>query len=542
MTETEKPVSRDQNVSLSSSLFQRREIGAILAVAVLVSIGVFVNSEVFLSSDNILGILRNTAVVGIIGYGMTLLMVSGEFDLSVGSAMAVAAALTAVLLMQGYPFVFTVVIVLALAALYGMFQGLLITKLGLPSLIVTIGTLTLLRGLLLVVLGGVTFSLGAETYPDLLFYLGGVFTVKEASFLPMNSFPMQIFWTILLLGVMYYILNKTPFGSRSRFTGGAKESAERTGIDTDTVKILNFMLVAVLAAFAGIGQLGFTRAVAPSTGQGIELIVIASVVIGGTNLFGGEGSIPGTFLGALVFAFTQNILVLAGMGVRLFQIFTGIFIIGAVLVEVLSRELRYELFLEQYVTPLVDVLSDPASFFQRVKTDIQGVDQPLVFQTVNTLVLSSVTLLGMVVITQLVGWEFSLLFVKAGLGALGAIPALSLLLMAAVILLTAGALHTATLALGSTEEFETTLQGVMYSLTPMVLLFVPLLLAGTNFLTLVVLATVAALAIPSVYLLYVSTQTLHDFDSRNTLVSVAATLLFWVLALVYVSSQISAAA
>ncbi|MBX0296873.1 ABC transporter permease [Haloarcula nitratireducens] len=537
MAEVDASVSRDSGLGITSRLLQSREVGAILAVLVLFTLGSFIRADVFLSADNLVGIIRNTAITAIIGYGMTLLMVSGEFDLSVGSLMAVCAALVATMYGSGYPILFIVLLVLFFAAIYGLFQGLMITKLGLPSLIVTIGTLTLLRGANLVILGGQTATIPSDNFPRLLFYIGGVLDLGTDAFL-VSRFPLQIVWTLLFLVLGYYILNKTAFGYRAMFTGGNKESANRTGIKTDHVKIINFMLVALLAAFAGMGQLAFTQAVSPSTGQGVELIVIASVVIGGTNLFGGEGSMPGTFLGALVFALTQNILVLAGLGVQLFQVFTGIFIIAAVLIEVLSRDLRLEYLTEEYLSPLKSLSTETESFFEYVRGDVQGIDEPLIFAAVGTVIWAVATLILMTVVDTILGWEFSFVIVSPGVSALGTVPLIAFLLTAGLLLLTAIFLHASVKALGTRRDFDTTLQGVIYSFAPAVLLFVPVLLIGWSFVTPLVLGSVVLIAAPILYLLYQSTRVLHEFSSRNALLAVGATIVLWLAVGVFTATQI----
>ncbi|WP_160140720.1 ABC transporter permease [Haloarcula mannanilytica] len=507
-------------------------------MSVLLILGTLVRADVFLSTDNMVGIVRNTAVTAIIGYGMTLLMVSGEFDLSVGSLMAVCGALVATMYGTGYPILFVVLLVLLFAALYGLFQGLMITKLGLPSLIVTIGTLTLLRGANLVILQGQTATISSDNYPDLLFYIGGVAELASGPAL-IQQFPIQIVWTILFLVLGYYVLNRTAFGYRSMFTGGSQESASRTGIKTDHIKIINFMLVALLAAFAGIGQLAFTQAVSPSTGQGTELIVIASVVIGGTNLFGGEGSMPGTFLGALVFALTQNILVLAGLGVRLFQVFTGIFIISAVLIEVLSRDVRAEHLTNGYIEPLTDLVSDAESFFEYVRSDVQGIDEPLMFATVGTIILTLVTLVVMTVVDVMVGWGFSFAIVSPGVAALGTLPLVMFMMMAGLILLSTVFLHAGVKTIGTRRDFDTTLQGVIYSFSPAVLLFIPVLLSGWDFIAPLVIGVAALVFLPTLYLLYRSTQVLHEFSGRNAALSVAMMVILWALVVAFTLTQIS---
>lgn len=517
------------------NLAARREVGAILAVLGLVVVGTFINADVFWRTENIVGVVRNTATVSIIAYGMTLLIVSGEFDLSVGSWMGVSTALAAILFLDGWPLLLVIVLVLILSAVYGLFQGLLVTKLGLPSLIVTIGTLTLLRGVMLVVTDGVTISV-SNLGP--LFYLGGQVDLSGIPGLQIGQFPLQIIWMLLILGLAYHVLNKTSFGLRSQFTGGNVESARRTGVKTDTVKIINFMIVAALAAFAGISQLAFTRAVGPLTGQGIELTVIAAVVIGGTNLFGGEGSMPGTFLGALVFAITQNVLVLAGLGTQLFQIFSGLFIIVAVLIEVLSRQARPQAVVTQYARPLKRLLSGPDEFFSYVKTDVQGLDKPLGFLTISTLLLTVVTIACLLIGDALVPWEFDFLFIGYGLAAFGSVPVITFGVVTALALLTGAFLHAAAKVLGSDRDFDTTLQAVMYSFAPSVLLFVPILLSGWGFFQALVLGSALLVVLPILYLLYSAMRTLHDLETRNATASLGAMLLVWGLIATYVTVSI----
>lgn len=530
---------KDRSIDNIANLVKRREVGAMLAVLVLILVGSVIRADVFWSGGNVIGILRNTATVAIIAYGMTLLMVSGEFDLSVGSWMAVAAALTATMFSGGWPILIILGFVFLLSAVYGLFQGLLVTKLGLPSLIVTIGTLTLLRGVVLVIVGGVTVTISD---PGALFYLGGSFDLSALPGLEGGLLPIQILWTFGLLGIAYYVLNQTAFGYRSEFTGGNMDSARRTGIKTDHVKIINFMIVAVLAAFAGIAQLAFTQAVGPLTGEGVELIVVAAVVIGGTNLFGGEGSMFGAFLGALVFALTQNVLVLAGLGTQLFEIFTGIFIIAAVLVEVLSRRVRLKVLVDQYVNPLKELASAPADFFHYVKTDVQGIDKPLAFLTISTVILTALTLALLFIGDALVPWRFSFVIVTTGASAVGTIPVVMFGLITILALLSGVFLHVAVKAFGSDRDFDTTLQGIMYSLAPSVLLFIPILLTGWAFLDVIVSAITALVVIPMLYLLYIAVKTLHDLDARDAAISVGFTVLVWTLIVVYAGLQMASPA
>ena len=248
---------------------------------------------------------------------------------------------------------------------------------------------------------------------------------------------------------------------------------------------------------------------------------------------------PGTFLGALVFALTQNILVLAGLGVRLFQVFTGIFIITAVLIEVLSRDLRVEYFTDGYLEPLRDIATKTQSFFEYVRSDVQGIDEPLLFATITTVVWSVVVLVAIIVVDATLGWEFSFLIVSAGVDALGTLPLMAFMIMATLLLLTAVFLHAGVKAVGTRRDFDTTLQGVIYSFAPAVLLFVPVLLIGWSFVAPVVLASVALIAVPTLYLLYCSTRILHQLSSRNALLAVSAAVVLWAGVGAYLMTQLA---
>ena len=159
------PTSR-RITKATASILERRESSVFVALVAMLILGIVVNAENFLTLNNLVRVLRGAAVVAMIGYGMSLLMIAGEFDLSVGSLVGITAGLGAVRISGGSSPVFTIVLTLTLAILYGVSQGFLVTKFGLPSLIVTIGTLTLLRGAHFLLLGGqaVTVS-SAEVGP-----------------------------------------------------------------------------------------------------------------------------------------------------------------------------------------------------------------------------------------------------------------------------------------------------------------------------------------------------------------------------------------
>jgi simple sugar transport system permease protein len=559
--------SVERSRTLSESILRRREFGVVVAVLGLVILGVITRADVFLTLGNLVGVLRNAAVVTIIGYGMTMLITAGEFDLSVGSVMAIAAGLTAQMFLDGFPILFTLLVVLMLSILYGMAQGVLVTKLGLPSLIVTIGTLTLLRGGHLIITGNVTQTIPRNRMPLMLKSLGGViqlpfpvlvpYTDVELFVIPalnyslpvihetqqtFNSFPLQIFWVIILMGLFHYLLFYTRFGYRSQATGGNERAARYTGIRTDHVKIANFGLVAALAAFAGVGQLAFTGNVSPLTGQGQELVVIAAVVIGGTNLFGGEGTIGGTLLGALVFAFTQNILVLAGFGTQLFAVFTGVFIIFAVGVDAITRQTRYAAIIELYAEPLRELATAPRSFFTTIDEEVEGLDAPLAFVALTTVAWSLPALL-VVILTfvpsdaPVIPGGFEVFIVDDNVEALSTLPLFSFSVMAIVTFLTTIYAHVLVRAFGGAGTIDDTGQAVGYALAPGVLAFLPFLLFGLKFIQLLVLLSIAVVVVPAGILFYIGVGELHDLDSTKSGAVVLTTAVIWLATVFYAISQ-----
>lgn len=568
----EESGSVKRSLTLVEAVFARREFGVVVAVLALFLIGSLVETEVFLTGRNLSGVLRNAAVIALIGYGMTMLITAGEFDLSVGSVMAVAAGITALMVDDGFSMVFILLVVLLLATLYGIGQGLLVTKLGLPSLIVTIGTLTLLRGAHLILTGNVSRSVPSAEKPTLLWVLGSnlrlpfdvtapfsdhvLFTIPVLSYTvpfihvtqqTVNRFQMQILWVLVFLVAFHYLLFYTRYGYHAQATGGNRRAARYTGIKTDQVKIVGFVLVAVMAAFAGMSQLAFTGTVSPLTGRGQELIVIAAVVIGGTNLFGGEGSMTGTLLGALIFSFTQNILVLAGFGARLFAVFTGVFIILAVGLDALTRKTRSEKLVEGFIEPLRSLLRSPTAFYQYVDEEVQGIDAPVGYLTLITLIWMIPVLLVVLLTlitnpltgSPMIPLEFSVLTVRSGAGVFGRLPTVAFGVMAILAFLSMVFVHALARAVGGLGDIEKTIQAVSYAFTPLLFLFVPFIFAGLPFIPELVIASAVPIAAAMAGLLFVGLREMHDLSTRAAAIVIVGTLLLWAMTGLYVASQLA---
>ena len=319
---------------LADQILARRELGVLLGFLVLVSLIAVTRPDLFFDWDTISGVfsrlLRQVASYIIIGVGMTYLIVGGEFDLSVGSMFAVGGIVFAILLGDGYSVLIAVPVVIVLGAVIGAANGAIVTKAGVPSLIATIGMLSVLRGVAFFLTPGGSRRIGDDVSFVNLF--GGSHTIAGI------EITNQVFWAIGVLVLFGVLLQKTRFGYHVYAVGDDEQAASNAGINTDRVKISNFVLTAALSAFAGILSITYFGTMFGTAGSGFELLVIAAVVIGGTNLFGGEGSLLGTFLGALVIGIIPILLILNGLAVEIQELLTGVVIIGAVLVDIAIRK------------------------------------------------------------------------------------------------------------------------------------------------------------------------------------------------------------
>ena len=309
-----------------------REVGVIIP---LVFAGIFfaTNSEVFLYSANIMSILRNTSFVFIAAIGMTFLIISGAFDLSVGAVYAFAGVFAGILMTNGVPIFFSIVIATVFTGvLFGGLNGFFVQKIGLPPLLATLGAMNIARG----IVTGVQKGMPIYPLPDNFDAIGqgGFFkgTVIELPFVVLIA---------LLFGVIAaFILKKTLYGRMVCAVGGNEETARLAGIPTKKIAFSVYILVSMLAAFAGILVSSRLGSAQPNVGFGYELQVIASVVIGGTSLLGGAGTIAGTFLGSLFMATISNGMTLVKISPFWQQLILGIVLLLACSLDNLRDSLK----------------------------------------------------------------------------------------------------------------------------------------------------------------------------------------------------------
>lgn len=314
---------------LLPSAFRGRETGVLVALLVM-CIALTLLNDRFLTSTNLLNIGRQVSLLGIMAVGMTFVIVSAEIDLSVGSTYAFGGLATGMSILAGWPLAAAVLLGIACGAVIGVVNGLLSTYGRLPSLIATLGTLSMVRGLALIVTDGRPVTVNERNGAD----PGTLAAFEWMGQGTLGGVPMQLVFFVLVAAAGWALLARTGFGFRVFAVGGSAKAARVSGISVNGVKIWAFTLMGSLAAFAGILSLAFLPSgQAGRTGLGLELDVIAATIVGGTSLAGGEGTILGTILGVLIIGVLRNGLVLMGVSPFAQEFLIGLVIVVAVAID-----------------------------------------------------------------------------------------------------------------------------------------------------------------------------------------------------------------
>jgi ribose transport system permease protein len=317
--------------------FSARETGVFIAL-LLMCIFLSFASPNFLDVRNLLNVGRQVSLLGIMAVGMTFVLISREVDLSVGSTYALVGLSVGILLVMNFNLWLALLLGLALGAFVGFINGWLSTYGQLPSFITTLGMLSAVRGAALLITNGepvtINESFGIpKSVVDQFYFLG-----QGQLF---GVIPMQLVFFLIVLVLGYILLAKTVFGFEVYAVGGNEKAARVSGIISQRIKILSFMLMGVLAGLSGILALAFLPSgQAGRTGLGLELDVIAATIIGGASLAGGEGTMLGTLIGVLIMGVLRNGLVLLGISPFWQTTIIGLVIILAVGVDKWTRGRR----------------------------------------------------------------------------------------------------------------------------------------------------------------------------------------------------------
>jgi ribose transport system permease protein len=321
MTTTLDSTIAKKQETWASSLFGSQTFWVFIAV-IVASLFLSQVTDAFATTKNLYNITRNVTFVAIIALGMTLVIITGGIDLSVGSVLCLCSMVLGVTMHAGYSLEIGILASLATALVVGAFNGILIAYIGLPPFVVTLGMLSIARSLAMVASGNtVVFEFGPDH--DLLLKLGG-----GAFFFGIAN---PVIYTIVLGLLTGFVLRWTKFGRHVFAIGGNEHAATLTGVPVRLIKVAVYMISALSAGIAGIVQTGWLGAVTTNIGAGMELQVIAAAVIGGANLAGGGGTALGAIIGAMLIEVIRNSLGLLGIN----AFWQGTFIGGAILVAVL---------------------------------------------------------------------------------------------------------------------------------------------------------------------------------------------------------------
>ena len=296
-------------------------------IAVIVaSLGLSFMTDSFATSKNLYNITRNVTFVAIIALGMTMVIITGGIDLSVGSVLCLCSMVLAVVMHAGYSIEIGIAASIGTALIVGAINGILIAYVGLPPFVVTLGMLSIARSLAMVASGNtVVFEFGPD-HDKLLALGGGAWLFGLAN---------PVVYTVVLALLTGFVLRNTQFGRYLFAIGGNERAATMTGVPVRIIKVVVYMLSALSAGIAGIVETGWLGAVTTNIGTGMELQVIAAAVIGGANLAGGGGTALGAIIGAMLIEVIRNSLGLLGIN----AFWQGAFIGGAILFAVLFDRL-----------------------------------------------------------------------------------------------------------------------------------------------------------------------------------------------------------
>lgn len=311
-----------QNISktrLFQFVFDRLDMRNNIIILALVGLSaVFtLTSPNFLTADNLINILRQSAIVATLGVGMTLAIISAEIDLSIGGIAAVSGMIAAMVLSAGYPWFAGILAGLLVGTGFGLLNGFVTVRVGIPSFLVTLGMLGVTTGLALIVTGTEPVRVQNEAYLSL--FSGDIGPV-----------PVIVIWAAVVIGAGHLILDRTRLGRHIYATGDDTQAARYTGIDTGKIKMLTLAVSGLTAGIAAILLMARLSVSRPTMGDGLMLPAIAAVILGGTSLFGGRGWIPGTVLGAILMTTIDNGLILNGFGSAYQEFIRGAVIVLAV--------------------------------------------------------------------------------------------------------------------------------------------------------------------------------------------------------------------
>ena len=305
----------------------------LLAPAALVVLYVFFSfvGNNFFSIDTAKNILESSYYIGLMAFGVTFIIITGGIDLSLGTVMMCSALLGAYTFKSGWPLLISVILTILVGVVFGVLNGTMIAKLKLPPFIATLGTQYVSMGI-----GSIITKVQSQTWPTATAEVGGWFkkVFIRAELFGIKGFPVGAFWLIGFFVIAALILHKTKFGRYTYAIGSNEEAARLSGINVDNWKIAVFTLSGFFIGMSGLLYAAAYTTITPGTGNGQEMNGITAVVIGGTSMSGGSGTMVGTLIGVFIMAVLKTGLSACGLQAPWQTFFTGVVVIAAVLMDI----------------------------------------------------------------------------------------------------------------------------------------------------------------------------------------------------------------
>ena len=304
------------NNNLKNTVLKYKSLVGLLILCIVISL----ITPRFLSIANIRNVLTQVSVNAVIAIGMSFVILTGGIDLSVGSILAISGAAAASIMKSTGNLILSIFVALTIGCLIGLINGALISKGRIQAFIVTLATMTIFRGVTYVYTNGTPVSGLGQNFSS----------IGNKAFL---GLPIPVVFMIVVFGIGFYILSQTRYGRYVYALGGNEDSARLSGINTNKIKTLVYVICGATAALSGIIVTSRIGSASPNAGVGFELDAIAAVVLGGTSLAGGEGSVVGTIIGALIIGVLNKGLNLMNVSPFYQAIVKGLVILLAVIVE-----------------------------------------------------------------------------------------------------------------------------------------------------------------------------------------------------------------
>lgn len=293
-------------------------------VLVVMCIAMAAASDKFLTTTNLMTIVKQISIQSIVAIGMTMIIITGNIDLSVGSIVAFASVSCAMLMKSGVPAIIAIIITVIVSGVLGLISGGVTAKLKLHSFLVTLALMQAFRGLAQTMTGGYPISGFDKSFGNI-------------SAGTIGSVPLLVLYMIVFYIVFIYIMKYTAFGRSVYAIGGNEESARLSGINVEKVKTLVFVISSMLCGVAGVLLTSKVRSGDPTCANGWEMDTIAGAIIGGTNMSGGEGNLGGTIIGLLFVGILSNGMVLLGVNAYMQSVIKGLVIFGAVIINSIQK-------------------------------------------------------------------------------------------------------------------------------------------------------------------------------------------------------------